>query len=101
MIWDIFFLFIEQIAPTRAYITARISAYIAQEKWRLKFPKAFMLLNHNSTCLWLLEFCINSFVVICIYLDIAAFQDFEVFLLLPHADENFSRGPGDREFKNE
>ena len=40
---------------TRA-IAARIFADNAQEKWRPKFPKSFILLAHNSTRLCL-EFC--------------------------------------------
>ena len=98
----------------------------------------FSVLAHNSTPLWLLEFCLSIFVVSCsslsedsadfryvplymadqvvlrcffyknvtlktnsfsitqlkaswIYLDIAAFQNFRVSLLLPHACEDFDR----------
>ena len=50
---------------TRAYIAARIFADVAQGKWRPKFPKSFMLWAHNSTPLWLLEFCLSIFAVSC------------------------------------
>ena len=39
----------------------RIFADDAQEKWRPKFLKSFMLLAHNSTRLCLLEFCFSVF----------------------------------------
>ena len=125
----------------------RIFADDAQEKWRPKFLKSFMLLAHNSTRLCLLEFCFSVFccsslneirqcrIQVCpalsltkqcsassftrtsyhstlnliyvkdqqlfqfltqlkaswVYLDIAAFQNFKVFLLMPHACEDFGR----------
>ena len=47
---------------THAYIAARIFADVAQGRWRPKFPKSFMLLAHNSTPSWLLEFCFSIFV---------------------------------------
>ena len=63
------FLFLEQIAPSPAAhartFAARIFADVAQGKWRSKFPKSFMLLAHNPTPLWLLEFWLSIFVVSC------------------------------------
>ena len=64
-----FFLFVEQncaiACGTRAYVTARICADVAQGKWPPKFPKSFMLLGHNSRPLWQLEFCFSIFAVSC------------------------------------
>ena len=68
MIWDNFSIFRTNCAiacGTRAYITARIFADVAQGKWRPKFPKWFMLLAQNPTPLWLLEFWLSIFVVSC------------------------------------
>ena len=68
MIWDNFSIFRTNCpiaCGTRAYIAARIFADVAQGKWRPKFPKSFMLLAHNSTPLWLLEFCLSIFAVSC------------------------------------
>ena len=67
MIWDNFSIFRTNCAiacGTRAYITAKIFADVAQGKWRPKFPKSFMLLAHNSRPLWQLEFCL-IFTVSC------------------------------------
>ena len=64
MIWDNFSV-CAIACGTRAYIAARIFADVAQGKWRPKFPKSFMLLAHNSTPLWLLEFCLSIFAVSC------------------------------------
>ena len=80
-----------------------------------------MFLAHNSTRLHLLEFCLSIFVVSCsslsshilkinnsskpqqktswVYLDIAAFQDSKVSLLLPQACEDFARVYLDRKVK--
>ena len=68
MIWDNFSIFRTNCAiacGTRAYIAARIFADVAQRKWLPKFPKSFMPLTHNSTPLWLLEFCLSIFAVNC------------------------------------
>ena len=68
MIWDNFSIFRTNCAiawGTRAYNVARIFAGVAQGKWLPKFPKSFMFLAHNSTPLWLLEFCLSIFAVSC------------------------------------
>ena len=68
MIWDNFSIFRTNCAiacGTRAYIAARIFADVAQGKWCPKFPKSFMLLAHNLTPLWLLEFCLSIFGARC------------------------------------
>ena len=65
MIWDIFSIFRTNCTigcGTRAYISARIFANVAQGKWR---PKSFMLLAQNSRPLWQLEFCLSIFAVSC------------------------------------
>ena len=64
-----FFFFLEQIVPSpaahaRTY-AARIFADVAQRKWRPKFPKSFMILAHNPTRLWLLEFYLSNVAVSC------------------------------------
>ena len=68
MIWDNFSTFRTNCVIAccaRAFIATRIFADVAQGKWRPKFPKSFMLLAHNSTPLWLLEFCLSIFAVSC------------------------------------
>ena len=57
---------------------------------------SFARTSHYSTLNFTyVELEINSFSLVqqktsCIYLDIAAFQDFKVFLLLPHAFEDLA-----------
>ena len=68
MIWENFSIFRTNCAiacGTRAYITARIFADVAQGKWSPKFLRQSILLAHNSTPLWLLEFCLSIFAVSC------------------------------------
>ena len=63
------FLFLKQIAPSPAAHARTCCedffADVARENWHPKFPKSFMLLAHNSTPLWLLEFCLSVFAVSC------------------------------------
>ena len=37
-----------------------LRGFLRQGKWRPKFPKSFMLLAHNSSCLCLLEIGLNK-----------------------------------------
>ena len=63
------FLFLEQIAPSRAAHTRTccedFCGRVAQGKWRPKFPKSYILLAHYSTRLCLLKFCLRICVVSC------------------------------------
>ena len=69
MIWDNFSIFITNCViacetQTRVH-AGRNLADVAQEKWRPKFPKSFMLFGPQLNALWLLEFCLSIFVVSC------------------------------------
>ena len=59
MIWDNFSIFRTNCAIVcgpRAYM---LRGFVAQGKWRPKFPKSFILLAHYSTRVCLLEFCLS------------------------------------------
>ena len=53
---------LRRLRHTRVH-ASRIFADFAQGKWRPRLPKSFMLLAHNSTRLFLLEFFLSIFVV--------------------------------------
>ena len=64
---------------------------------KLCFAASFIKTSHCSTLKFYISIKINSFFVTqqktgWMYLDLAAFQDFKVFLLWPHACEDFARG---------
>ena len=85
LIWVNFSIFRTNCAiacGARAYIAARIFADVARGKWSPKFPKSFMLLAHNSSPLWLLEFCSSIFALSCSSLreDSAEFRYFPLYI---------------------
>ena len=62
------FLFLEQIAPSPAAHARTLLRRFSRMSRRgngVRFPKWFMLLAHNPTPLWLLEFWLSIFVVSC------------------------------------
>ena len=63
-----------------------------QVVFRCFFYKNFTLLHSKSyICKKINSFSMTQLKASWIYLDIAAFQNFKVFLLLPHACEDFGR----------
>ena len=78
-----------------------MSRYLSLTKWC--YAASFTRTSHYSTLNFIYEktynFSITQLKAGWIYLDIAAFQNFKVFLLLPHACEDFGEVSRDLKVK--